>query len=265
MDEDTGYRRPGREDRTAVAAGVGLLLDGRREQAAERLADVDMEIRTVVDRADGRRYAEVADRSESARSPRGWGRVYVPLDSPARWSVQVPHPRADSGTEKLGVDVLRGAAGGVLVVAGAHREAGRGDASDVAHRRDTVFHAVCAELFRRGLPALQLHGFAPSSVPDHDMVASTGKGDAGRADGRVLADALRERDFTVCRAWVRDCPLEGRSNVQGRAAAAAGTPFLHLELSRAARTREDEGRAALDAIAVLTGEWAARPPRGPQD
>lgn len=263
LDEDGGYRPPTRAERRTVAEGVGLLLDGRRDAAARRLSEVDLQLSTVTDSATGRRYAEIADRAEDGPAPRGWGRVYVDLAQRAGWSVQVPHPVADEDTERLGVAVLRGTPGGVLVVAGAHREAGKGNAADVAHRRDTVFHAVCDELTRRGLPALQLHGFARSTAPGLDAVVSTGRGDDARGEGRELADALRDRGYDVCRAWARDCPLEGRTNVQGRAAAEARVPFLHVELSRPIRTEPDGRRRAADAFAVVTRSWAADPrPRG---
>ncbi len=254
---DGGYLPPSRTDRRLVTDGVALLLDGHREQAELRLAEVDFGIRTLVDSATGRRFAEVYDRVDQAPHPRGWGRVYVDLDHRARWSVQVPHPVADQGTEQLGVRVLRGTPGGILIVAGAHRKSGEGDASDVAHRRDTVFHAVCAELVRRGFPGVQLHGFADDSAPDHDVVASTGKGSEGRADGRRLADALRDRGFAVCRAWVRSCPLEGRENVQGRTAADEDVPFLHVEFARSVRSSDTRAAEAAAAVRVVTSRWDA--------
>ena len=224
-------RPPSRTERETVAQGVGLLLDGRREQAEQRLAEVDFAVRTVTDSATGRRFAEVYDRVDEGASARGWGRVLLDLEHPVRWSVQVPHPVSDRNTQTLGVRVLRDAPGGLLVVAGAHRTSGDGNAADVAHRRDTVFHAVCAELVRRGVPGVQLHGFAQRSAPRYDVIASTGAGEDAVASGRRLADALGSRHFAVCRAWARSCPLAGRDNVQGRAAAAAGVPFLHVEFA----------------------------------
>ncbi|MFF4396263.1 hypothetical protein [Streptomyces sp. NPDC001480] len=253
---DHGYRQPGRADRTAITQGVGLLLDGHREQAEHLLSQRDFTVRTVFDRVSGHRYAEVADRTDAAVAPRGWGRVYVDLDHPARWSVQVPHPVADLGTEQLGVRVLRDSPGGVMVLAGAHRKAGSGNAADVAHRRDTVFYAICAELVRRGMPGAQLHGMAASSAPGYDVVASTGAGSAGRADGRRLADALGTHGFHVCRSWVRDCPLEGRENMEGRAADAANVPFLHVEFAPEARTDGAPADRAATAVSEVTRRWA---------
>jgi hypothetical protein len=254
---DHGYRRPGRADREAVAKAVGLLLDGHRQQAEQLLSQRDFSLRTVVDRVSGRHYAEVADRTDDAMAPRGWGRVYLDLDHRPRWSVQVPHPVFDRGTEQLGVQVLRGSPGGVLVIAGAHRKAGVGNSADVAHREDTVFSAVCAELARRGMPGIQVHGFAASSAPGYDVVASTGAGTAGRRDGLRLADALRAHGFSVCRAWARSCPLEGHQNVQGRIADADHVSFLHVELSPTVRAGGRAAERAVTAIDETTSGWAA--------
>ncbi|MFB7508358.1 hypothetical protein [Streptomyces broussonetiae] len=256
---DHGYRRPGRADREDIAAAIGLLLDGRREQARQRLAERDFTVRTVIDTPTGRRYAEVADRTDTTVTPRGWGRVYLDLDHRPSWSVQVPHPVFDRGTEQLGVRVLRGSPGGVLVIAGAHRKAGIGNSVDVAHRRDTVFHTICAELARRGLPGIQLHGFAAASAPGYDAVASTGAGTQGRPEGSTLAAALRSHGFRVCRAWAHSCPLEGRTNMQGRAADADDVPFLHIEFSPTVRSGGPPAERAVAAIDDITRGWVRTP------
>ncbi|MGW5278232.1 hypothetical protein ACWERI_02050 [Streptomyces collinus] len=251
-----GFRPPGRTERETVAQGVALLLDHHREQAEHRLAEVDFAVRTTVDTVTGRRFAEVYDRVDQGPSPRGWGRVFLDLDHPVRWSVQVPHPVADRDTEQLGVRVLRGAPGGLLVIAGAHRESGEGNAADVAHRRDTVFHAICAELVARRVPGIQLHGFAQESAPRYDVIASTGAGADGRAAARRLADELGARHFSVCRAWVRSCPLPGRDNVQGHEAAAHGVAFLHVEFAPGPRTEPATASRAARAVSVVTRGWA---------
>lgn len=256
-----GYRQPSRANREAIAAAVGLLLEGHRKEAEQQLSQRDFTVRTVVDRSSGVHYAEVADRTDAAVAPRGWGRFYIDLDHRPRWSVQVPHPVFDRGTELLGVRVMRGSPGGVLVIAGAHRKAGVGNSADVAHREDTVFSAVCAELARRGMPGIQLHGFAASSAPGFDVVASTGAGPTGRQDGRTLSDAFRVRGFHVCRAWVRSCPLEGRENVQGRDADDDHVPFLHIEFSPTVRAGGRPAEQASAAVGRITREWANTPLR----
>ncbi|MET8244068.1 hypothetical protein ABZV31_06310 [Streptomyces sp. NPDC005202] len=256
--EDAGYREPRRAERRAVADAVGQVLDGHLDRARTLLSDVDFQLRTLTDSATGRRYAELSDRTEDGPTPRGRGRVYIDLSAPVRWSVQVPHPTADANTERVGARVLLGSPGGVMVLAGAHRRAGVGNAADVAHRTDSVFDAVCDELARRRLPGIQVHGFADDSAPGYDVVASTGKGTAGRADGRRLADALRARGFAVCRAWTRSCPLEGRDNVQGRRADAEDLTFLHVEFARSVRASDARIRQGVAAVDTITARWAQR-------
>ncbi|MFJ9348616.1 hypothetical protein [Streptomyces sp. NPDC101237] len=260
---DGGYRRPGRADRTAVARAVGLLVDGHRADAARLLSERDFTVRTILDRVSGHHYAEVADRTDEAVTPRGWGRVYVDLDRTPRFSIQIPHPVSDESTEQLGVRVLRDSPGGVLVIAGAHRRAGVGNSADVAHRRDTVFYAVCAELVRRGMPGLQLHGFAASTAPGYDAVASSGAGSAGRSDARRLADALGAHGFHVCRAWARKCPVEGSTNMEGRAADTADVPFLHVELAPGVRLESPAADRAATALSEITHRWATAPAATP--
>ncbi|MFI5676937.1 hypothetical protein [Streptomyces cellulosae] len=258
FDEHTGYRMPRRSERLAVAHAVGLVLDGHPGRAASALSGIDFQLRTITDSTTGRRYAELSDRTEQNPAPRGWGRVYIDLSRPVRWSVQVPHPVADTDTEQLGARVLLGSPGGVLVLAGAHRRAGVGDTADMAHRRDSVFDAVCDELAARGLPGIQLHGFADDSAPGYDVIASTGTGQSGRTDGRRLADALRMRNFEVCRAWARSCAaLEGHENVQGRKAATEHVPFLHIEFAHSVRTDDRRLSDAAAAIHSVTFRWAA--------
>ncbi|MEV5786439.1 hypothetical protein AB0L42_36410 [Streptomyces sp. NPDC052287] len=256
---DRGYQRPGRADRTAIAHGVGLLIDGHRAQAERILSERDFTVRTILDRVSGHHYAEVADRTDEAVTPRGWGRVYIDLDHTPRFSIQIPHPAFDESTEQLGVRVLRDSPGGILVIAGAHRKAGVGNSADVAHRRNTVFYAICVELVRRGMPGLQLHGFAASTAPGYGAVASTGAGPAGRSDARRLADALGTHGFHVCRAWVRTCPVEGSTNMEGRAANAADLPFLHVEFAPDVRLNESAAERAATAMSEITHRWATAP------
>ncbi|MCJ1678166.1 hypothetical protein MTF65_12585 [Streptomyces sp. APSN-46.1] len=279
-----GYRAPTSVERAALVEAVSSLFDGNPEEARTRLAELDYALDTFTDKASGRRFAEVSDAAARPGSAnRGWGRVYVELGERPRWSVQVPHPVADRDTERLGVKVLRAAPGGVMVLAGAHRTAGKsgddaadgaaedaadeaaggggeaegeGDVADMAHRTDSVFHAVIAELTRRGLPGIQLHGFADDSAPGTDAVVSTGAGDAAVEDGVRLAGVLRGKGVTACRAWATHCKLSGRTNEQGRLAAARETRFLHLELSRSVRASPRRMAATADAIASVTAVWS---------
>ncbi|MEU9002835.1 hypothetical protein [Streptomyces sp. NPDC048551] len=255
--ESGGYRLPTSAERQALTRGVALLLDGDQDGARVQLAAVGYTLATVTDSVSGRRYAEVADGiSESGPGNRGWGRVYVDLDHAPRWSVQVPHPIADAHTEVLGARVLRGAPGGVLVLAGAHRTAGKDGAADMAHRTDSVFHGVISELMRRHMPGIQLHGFANESFPGHDAVVSTGVGGQATADARQLTAALRGDGLNVCTAYSEKCKLSGTENEQGQVAAGDGIRFLHLELNRAVRGDDARLDSTAASITTLTRGWS---------
>ncbi|GGP39767.1 hypothetical protein [Streptomyces abikoensis] len=261
INQNGHYRVPAASDRRAVADGVRLLVDGDRAAAERSLVGAGYALRTLADRQDGRRYAEIADATREGETTRGWGRVYLDLQGPARWSVQVPHPSADQRTEQLGIGLLRGAPGGVLILAGAHRNAAGstdGDAADVAHRADSVFAAVAAVLADRRLPAVQVHGFADASLPEHDVVVSPGKGDAGLPAARRLSAALGREKLRVCEVWRRYCGrLEGRTNVEGDHADAVGAPFLHVEHSRTVRFDDALMGEAVRALTEVVRRWSA--------
>jgi hypothetical protein len=253
LDPDGPYSPPDDEQRARLAEGVGSLLEGDAREAERLLAPLGLGVTRLTDTESGRRYDEIAATGpgESAR----WGRLYLSADAPLRWSAQVPHPVADRDTEELGVRLLERTPGGALVLAGAHRRAGRG-AADVAHREDSAFHGIVLELQRRGVPGIQLHGFAESTTDRYDAVLSTGA--AGSAPGEVsaLADRMESEGLRVCRGWSARCPLEGTTNVQGRAALREDAAFVHLELAPAARGDGPDTDEAADAVAGLLSAWA---------
>lgn len=248
------YTPPGDTQRKRLADGVGHLLDGDLEEARRLLDSVGFRVTRLTDTASGRRYHEVAARKPGIRAR--WGRLYVNADSAVRWSVQVPHPVADRGTESLGTRLLENVPGGALVIAGAHRTAGRGDAADVAHRTDSAFHAIVTEMFERRIPGLQLHGFARASDRPYDAILSTGVAQTAPQEATALADRMEAGDLRVCRGWSDRCPLEGTTNVQGKAAKRHGATFIHAELAPEARGDEPEAARALAALDGLLTTWA---------
>lgn len=247
-----GYRPPHDAERAHLSRGVELLLNGRTAAAHRELSAIGFTVRVLHLDGSGRQVAEVAEDPPTAR---GWGRVYVDLSRPARWSVQVPHPRSDLRSELIGADVFDRVPGGVLVLAGAPRDVGQGNASDVAHRRDSAFDAVCDLLVARGLPGVQVHGFADESSPGHDVVVSPGAAAPG-SDVRRAADLIAGAGERVCRVWEQSCGrLEGTTNVQGASAVEHGVPFLHIENSRSVRDDEAARTRVAAALAEVVRHW----------
>lgn len=254
LDPDGPYAPPDEEERARVARGVGSLLEGDAREAERLLAPVGLGVTRLTDTESGRRYDEVAatGSGESAR----WGRLYLNADSRVRWSAQVPHPVSDRDTEELGVRLLEDTPGGALVLAGAHRRAGRADAADVAHREDSAFHGIVLELQERGVPGIQLHGFAESTTDRYDAVLSTGAAESAPGEVSALADRMESEGLRVCRGWSARCPLEGTTNVQGRAAQRQHATFVHLELAPDARGDGRDADEAADAVTGLLSAWA---------
>lgn len=255
LEPDASYTPPGAARREQLARGVGRLMDGDAEKAERLLSPLGLGVTRLTDTDSGRRYDEIA-----ALRPDGeaatWGRLYLTADSAVRWNVQVPHPVSDRDTEALGVRLLEDAPSGALVVAGAHRRAGRADAADVAHREDSAFHAIVVELQKRGVPGLQLHGFAETSERPYEAIVSGGAAQSTSDEASALADRLESEGLRVCRGWSARCPLEGTSNVQGRSAERRHATFLHVELSPDARDDGPDAKETADALADLLRTWS---------
>jgi hypothetical protein len=237
LDDDAPYRPPEPAERRQLLSALRALEAGEPEDV------LGFTMRTGVDRETGRRFGLAVN----PEGERAWGWYLVDLSAPARLVIEVPHPNSDLRTEEIGLALYQAVPGSVLLVAGTHRRADD-DAGDVAHRTDSMFHAVASDLAERGLPQIQLHGFHDDNLPDVDVVVSPGAGDAGDLV-RGIADGIDE-DFRVCRSWRQDCGrLEGTTNEQGRDAARQGVPFVHVEISRSIRDDRDDWSSLVRAIA----------------
>jgi hypothetical protein len=247
LDADAPYRPPEPEERRQLVSALHELRAGDAERATELAAALGFTVRTGVDAATGRPFGLAVNPA----GDRAWGWYLVDLSAPTRLVVEVPHPKADLRTEEIGLALYRELPGSLLAVSGTHRRVGSG-AGDVAHRADSMFHAVVTDLAARGLPQLQLHGYADDSLPDADVVISPGAGDAGDSVRRLadrIDDPVDGADLDVCRSWSSDCGgLEGTRNEQGRDAAERGTVFAHVELNRGVREDRDAWPALVRAM-----------------
>ena len=248
------YRDPTRAERARAREAVEPLLTSGSGGGEASLTDLAFREIHGVDPVTGRPFLLYVDDSED----RGWGTVLIDRSMPVRLVVQVPHPRSDIDTEVIGVDLHRSVPGSVLLVAGAHRAAADGDA-DVAHNDRSLFHVLATEFARKGVPAIQLHGFADRNLPDAEAVVSSAAAPVTDLT-RAVADRLAAAGITACRAWAKRCGrLEGTTNEQGRAAA-RHAPFVHLELSWSVRSDPVRRERAVEAVAALfaTGDYTRR-------
>jgi hypothetical protein len=242
------YRPPTPEERDAVVGAVASLVGAGSDAegpAQHTLEEAGFTVGLSSTEA-GQEY--LVARSDPA-AERSWGVIALPLGTTPRVLVEVPHPNADYETEEVGLAVLAEVPDAVYLQAGAHRRAAD-ERADVAHAADSLFHALAVDLSTRlRLPQLQLHGFGERDDFDADVVLGGGPEDPAPSV-RALADRIEAAGLSVCRAWAGRCSeLEGRKNVQGRAAARAGLPFAHVELSASVRARPQEVAPALAALA----------------
>ncbi len=251
LDDDAPYRPPRSSERRRLLSALRALAAGESTRAADAADALGYTVRTGTDGETGRRFGLAVNPADE----RAWGWYLVDLSAPVRLVIEVPHPNSDLHTEEIGLALYQAVPGSVLAVAGTHRRAGdgaggAGDAGDVAHRTDSMFHAVAHDFAERGLPQVQLHGFHDDKLPDADVVVSPGAGDAGDSVRRA-AERVDDADFEVCRSWRQDCGrLEGTTNQQGRDADRQGTPFVHVEISRSVRDDPDAWSALVRAIAA---------------
>lgn len=247
--EDARYRAPDRGESKTLAETVDRLgKDGLQDMdgVSGLVRGLGYRVRAGVDAPTGRSYVVVSD---TPGAERGWGMYVIDLSRPTRLVVEVPHPAFDLLTEEIGLELFRRTPGAVLAIAGTHRKAA-GGAGDVAHRADSMFHAVTEQLAKRGLPQVQLHGFDDNSLAEADVVLSPGASPTTTALRQVSA-RIAESGARVCEAWSEDCGgLEGRRNKQGIAAAEHGSRFVHVEMNKS--LRDDVERRA--AVVRILGE-----------
>ena len=241
------YELPPPATAAALAGAVLDLQQGRREQARRTAEEHGYEVVALAGESLALAPARLPDE-------RGWG-LYVVLPDGLDLAVEVPHPQADLDTEHVGAELTSALGARYLLVAGADRGAADG-AADVAHRDDAVFSAVHRVLAEQQVPALQLHGFAATSLPGTDLVISPGAAPLSPLAEQVAARGAAT-GLEVCRAWDGPCGrLEGRNNVQGRASAATGAAFVHVEAVRDLRRDAERGvlvRLLADAVQDAPG------------
>lgn len=256
--EDDGgtYRPPTDDARQDLVRAVLLTAQHRVEEAEPLLERHGYVVRRAGEGAEVRLIEP-----ERVPDDRGWG-LYAVLPGGRPMAVEVPHPRADLETERLGGLLAERVRAQHLLLAGARRDRADGRA-DVAHEPSSVFAAVHTALAEQGLPAVQLHGFAAESSPGNDVVVSPGAAPLSGLVRQVAAELDRAR-FRTCRVWVRECgQLEGRTNAQSAASAAADAPFVHLEVSREVRDDPARRELLLAAVARAVDARVALPPASP--
>lgn len=181
---------------------------------------------------------------------RAWG-LYLKNGTP-KLIIQAPHPIYDENSERIALEIWRRTPNSLLIVAGAHRQAGgpggTGSSQGLADppwNVGSMFHKVTEHFMP--LPQLQVHGFNNSTAPNHDVVLSSGSAPARQPLIR-LADAIEATGLRVARVWEGFDELTAIGNRQSILAKNAGTAFMHMETNRTLRMSQSMTQTLISAV-----------------
>lgn len=249
------YLSPTPEQRAEAGLGLARMIIGDQAGAAETLTPLDFSVSAGMDPATGRQYALAVS---AAAGERAWGLYLVDLSEPARLCIAVPHPRSDADCEHLALRLWRAVPGSILALAAVHRKAAGGTA-DHARNLESVFHHLWSEVLGpRGVPQVQIHGFANGTAAEQ-VVVSTGAGPVSPAAERIATE-IAATGLVVTRNWdnAADPELRAGRNQQGIAAGAQGWVWAHLEFNRTVRSDPARWHPAIDAVAAADPGLLAR-------
>jgi hypothetical protein len=246
---DERYADPTPAEREVGGVGLAHLAIGDVTGAAGLLEPLGFTVTAGVDAATGRRLAmAVSETGDTTK--RRWGVYLIDLSAPLGLCVAVPHPRFDEGCELLALRLWRAVPGSMLAMASVHRNAAGGHA-DHARNSESMFHRLWAGfLGPRGVPQVQIHGFANSTAPE-EVAVSVGVGPLTAAAVRI-ADEIAATGLITTRIWdgTADIDLRATRNVQGIAAEAGGWVWVHIEHRKSVRDDEAKWHPAIDAVAA---------------
>jgi hypothetical protein len=247
--EANRYRDPTPAEREAAVGGVGRLAIGDLPGATAVLGPLGFAVTDAIDPSTGRRFA-MAVSELGELDDRRWGVYLVDLSAPLGLCVAVPHPRFDELCEVLALRLWRAVPGAMLAMATVHRKVNCA-AADHAHNPGSVFQHLWTDLLGpRGVPQVQIHGFADTTA-DEEIAVSTGVAPVTATAVRI-ADGIAATGLHTTRSWIDDVDpdLRARTNVQGIAAGENGWTWVHIESRKSVRDAETAWQPAVDAVAA---------------
>lgn len=246
---DLPYQPPTPRERDGVGAAWELLERGRRSDAAAAFREHRYRLRDV-------RLTGAGGIGRPVTVVEGSGGLFLFDPDGEGLVIEIPHPVADRRTEDFGIELFLATRARVLLVAGAHRDAGGADVADAAHQTGTVFHALHLKATASprqlgALTVLQVHGFARATAPELDVIVSNGRTPTASIRRMAVALALRYRACQWTPATTGPCAaLGGTRNAQGRTLSGAAETFIHLELAPPLRLDPVTRRQVVEAVAT---------------
>jgi hypothetical protein len=242
------YTSPTSGERADAAAGLARLAVGDLTGAAALLGPLGFTTTTDYDPATGRRYSLAVSETATARA---WGLYLIDMTAPPALCIAVPHPKSDLHCEQLALRLWRATPGAILAMAAVHRDAASG-AADHSQNTTSVFHTWWTTILGpRGVPMVQIHGFADATATEQ-VVVSTGSTTVAHPAVTRIADEIAATGLVTTRSWdgTGDTDLLATTNVQATAANSAGWVWAHVEHNNTVRTTAALWQKAIDAIAA---------------
>lgn len=240
------YVVPTEEEACTMGAGFARLQNGDLEGAAALVDRYGYAVARLSDPDTGRTHLALMEEpgSDSVYT-RGWGLFVHSPKAQTEVTVVAAYPRSATFSERLGAQLYDEVAGQDLLVAGAHREANRADATTYEPANTTTatvsaLRRVHAEAVDRGELSVQTLGASGSAravsvtsgtVPPTDLAA-------------VIGDALVQADYHVCLFGDGECTgLGSTGNLlmrDGRALGAeAATVYPSYDIRRLLANRAE--------------------------
>lgn len=237
------YTAPTAGERVDACNGVARLAIGDLAGATTLLGRLGFTVTTDVDPATGRRYATAVSETATARA---WGLYVADLSHLLGLCIAVPHPKSDTHCEQLALRLWQAVPGSMLAMAAVHRNASSGEADHSQNTASVFHHLWTAVLGPRGVPQVQIHGFADATATEQ-VVVSTGAGPATPAAVRI-ADEIAATGLVTTRNWdgTANTNLDAITNQQGIAANTDSWIWVHVELNRTVRDTTTLWQPAID-------------------
>jgi hypothetical protein len=241
------YTDPATGEVLDACTGLARLAIGDLTGAATLLVPLGFVVTSDVDPATSRTYAMAVSETTT---PRAWGLYLVDLSRPLGLCVAVPHPKSDAFCEKLATRLWQAVPGSMLAMSAVHRDAASGTADHAQNTASVFHHLWTTTIGPRGVPQVQIHGFADAAAPEQ-IVVSTGVGPATPAAERI-ADEITATGLLTTRSWdgSADVDLRATTNKQGIAADTNSWVWVHVEHNRTVRATATLWEPAIDAIAA---------------
>jgi len=186
----------------------------------------------------------------------GWGTYIFDPAGFQEVIIEVPHPRWDTNTWRVGFKSYQRVNASYFIMAGTHRYANGSNPApaDVAHNTQNMFHTVHQKVSPLSTHSLQVHGFNKSNPVYQgypDVVLSNGSSNPTQILDS-LSNAITSFRYSVgIFNGTNYVYLGATTNTQGQWSRSQGYSFIHMELEYFIRASQSEWENIVDALDLV--------------